>query len=73
MFAGGVDEQGGQVFVFVPCHMINDGGEVGGSVELNRLEALVVSFENPLDAVTVRVLNVAILWGEVGGRQIPGS
>lgn len=44
--------------------MINDGGEVGGSVQLNRLEALVVSFENPLDAVTVRVLDVAILGGK---------
>lgn len=49
--------------MFVPCHMINDGGEVGGPVQLNRLEALVVSFENPLDAVTVRVLDVAILEG----------
>lgn len=55
--------------MFVPRHMTNDGGEVGGSVQLNRLEALVVSFENPLDAVTVRVFNVAIL----GKRQIPGS
>lgn len=45
----------------LPCHMINNGSEVRGSIQLNRLKALMVSFENPLHAVTVRVLNVAIL------------
>ena len=48
-------------YLFVPCHMINNRGEVGGSVQLNRLKALMVSFENALHAVTVRVLSVAIL------------
>ena len=50
-----------QQFVLVPCHMIHNWSKVGGSVELNRLKALMVSVKNPLHAVTVRVLNVAIL------------
>lgn len=41
--------------------MINDGREVGGSVELHRLQTVVVSFQNPLDAVAVGVVDVAIL------------
>lgn len=41
--------------------MIDDRREVGGSIELNRLKALMVSFEDALHAVTVRVLSVAIL------------
>lgn len=51
----------GQVFVLVPCHMINNRCKVGGSIQLNRLKALMVSFEDPLHAITVRVLDVAIL------------
>lgn len=47
--------------MFVPCHVINNRGEVGGSIELNRLKALMVSFKNPLHAVTVWVLDVAVL------------
>lgn len=47
--------------MFILCHMINDGSEVGGSIQLNRLKALVVSFKNPLDTVTIWVLNVAVL------------
>lgn len=45
----------------VPGHVINDGREVGGSIELHCLQALVVSFQNPLDAVAVRVVCVAVL------------
>lgn len=41
--------------------MINNRGEVCGSIELNRLKALMVSFKNPLHAVTVWVLDVAVL------------
>lgn len=41
--------------------MINNGSEVRGSIQLNRLKALMVSFKNPLHTITVRVLNVAIL------------
>lgn len=48
-------------YFLVPCHMINNRREVGRSIQLNRLKALMVSFENPLHAITVRVLNVAIL------------
>lgn len=47
--------------MLVPCHMINNRREVGGSIQLNRLKALMVSFENPLHAITVRVLDVAVL------------
>lgn len=49
------------VFVLVPCHMIDNRSKVGGSIELNRLKALMVSFQNPLHAVTVGILNVAVL------------
>lgn len=45
----------------VPGHVINDRREIGGSVELHRLQALVVSFQNPLDTVAVRVVDVAVL------------
>lgn len=41
--------------------MIHNWSKVGGSVQLNRFKALMVSVKNPLHAVTVRVLNVAIL------------
>ena len=56
MLSGGRD-----VFAFVPCHMVNNRREVGGSVQLNRLKALMVSFKDPLHAITVRVLSVTIL------------
>lgn len=49
------------LIMLVPCHMINNRSEVGGSIQLNRLKALMVRFKNPLHAITVRVLNVAIL------------
>lgn len=48
-------------YFLVPCHMINNRREVGWSIQLNRLKALMVSFENPLHAIAVRVLDVAIL------------
>lgn len=48
-------------FVFAPCHVINNRSKVGGSIELNRLKALMVSFKNPLHTIAVWVLNVAIL------------
>lgn len=51
----------GGEFVFILCHVIHNGSEVGGSIQLNCLEALVISLKNPIYTVTVRVLNVAIL------------
>lgn len=41
--------------------MIDDGREVGGPIELNRLKALMVSVEDALHAITVGVLRVAVL------------
>lgn len=41
--------------------MIDDGGEVGWSVKLNRLEGLIIGFHHSIDTITVRVLRVAIL------------
>lgn len=41
--------------------MVNDRREVGGSVELHRLQALVVSFQNAFNTVAVRVVDVAVL------------
>lgn len=45
----------------LPGHMVDDGGEVGGSVELNRLQTLVVGFHHTFNTRTVRVLRVPVL------------
>lgn len=47
----------------LPRHVVNDGGEVGGSIELDRLETLVVGLHHAVDASTVRVLWVPVLKG----------
>lgn len=44
-----------------PGHVVNDRGEVSGSVKADRLEALVIGLHHPLDAAAVRVLRVAVL------------
>lgn len=41
--------------------MINNRSEVGGSIQLNCLKALMVRVKNPLHTITVRVVNIAIL------------
>lgn len=52
------------VFV-LPGHMVDDGGEVGGSVELNWLQTLVIGFHHAINTRTVWVLRVPILdWEE---------
>lgn len=45
----------------LPGHVVDDGGEVGGSVELDRLQTLVVGFHHTVDARAVRVLRVPVL------------
>jgi len=54
--------------------VVDDGGEVCGSVETHGLEALVVRLHHALDAAAVRVLRVPVLHvntnmdgGHVGG------
>lgn len=49
------------VWCVLPGHMVDDGGEVGGSIELNWLQALVVGFHHTINTGTVRVLGVSIL------------
>lgn len=44
-----------------PGDVVDDGGEVSGSVEAHGLETLVVRLHHPLDAAAVRVLRVAVL------------
>lgn len=45
----------------LPGHVVNDGGEVGGSVQTHRLETLVIGLHYPLDPAAVGVLRVAVL------------
>lgn len=48
----------------LPGHVVNNRGEVGGSVETHRFEALVIGLHHPLDAVAVWVLRITILQRE---------
>lgn len=45
----------------LPGHVVNDRGEVSGSVKTDGLETLVIGLHHPLDAAAVRVLRVAVL------------
>lgn len=45
----------------LPGHVVDDGGEVGGSIELHRLQTLVVGLHDAVNACTVRVLGIPIL------------
>lgn len=49
------------ITVDLPGHVVNNRGEVGGSVQTHRLETLVISLHHPLDAAAVWVLWVSIL------------
>ena len=53
------------VGVASPGYVVDDGGEVGGAVELHRLQALVVGLHHALDPRAVRVLRVTVLKGGV--------
>lgn len=58
----------------LPGHMVDDGGEVGGSVELNRLQTLVVGFHHAFYTRTVRVLRVPVLhWVEKRRSLLTGT
>lgn len=49
------------MMVDLPGHVVNDRGEVSGSVKTDRLETLVIGLHHPLDTAAVRVLRVAVL------------
>lgn len=49
------------IIVDLPGHMVNNRGEVGGSVKTHRFETLVIGFHHPLDTVAVWVLWISIL------------
>lgn len=49
------------IVVDLPGHVVDDRGEVSGSVKTDRLETLVIGLHYPLDTAAVRVLRVAIL------------
>ncbi len=46
----------------LPGHVVNNRGEVGGSIETHRFETLVIGFHHPFDATAVRVLWITVLW-----------
>lgn len=50
-----------------PGHMGDDGGEVGGAVELHSAQALVVGLQDAVDAAARGVVLVAVLGAEDGG------
>lgn len=50
-----------------PGHMGDDGGEVGGAVELHGAQALVVGLQDAVDAAARGIVLVAILGAERGG------
>lgn len=49
------------MMVDLPGHVVDDRGEVSGSVKTDRLETLVIGLHYPLDPAAVRVLRVAVL------------
>jgi hypothetical protein len=53
----------------LPGHVVNDRGEMCGSIESNRLEALVVSLHHPLYPTAVRILGVPILHRHTKNKQ----
>lgn len=52
-----------------PGDVVDDRGEVSGSVEAHGLETLVIRLHHPLDAAAVRVLWVAVLWQETFTKE----
>ena len=48
----------------LPGDVVNDGGEVGGSVELDAAQAAVIRLQDALDAATRRVGRVTVLQDE---------
>lgn len=52
--------------VSLPCHLVDDWREVGGSVELDRSEALEVCLQHSLYPHTVWVFIVTTLHGTGG-------
>lgn len=53
----------------LPGHVVNDRGEVSGSVETHGLQTLVIGLHHPLDAAAVRVLGVAVLWQNIFTKE----
>ena len=49
------------IIVDLPGHMVNNRGEVGGSVETHRFETLVIGLHHPLDPTAVRILWITVL------------
>lgn len=49
------------IIVDLPGHMVNNRGEVGGSIETHRFETLVIGLHHPLDTTAVWVLWITIL------------
>lgn len=49
------------IIVDLPGHMVNDRGEVGGSIQSHRFETLVIGLHHPLNPAAVWVLWIPIL------------
>lgn len=49
------------IIVDLPGHVVNNRGEVGGSVQTHRFETLVIGLHHPLDPAAVWVLRITIL------------
>lgn len=58
----------------LPGHMINHRCKVGGAIQLDRLEAFVVGFQDALYTIAVGVVSIAVLrkrQGEMVSRLPP--
>lgn len=58
--------------IVLPRHMVDDRGEVGGSIKLNWLQTLVVGFHHALNTSTVWILRISVLgrWDSTAGLNI---
>ena len=54
-----------------PGHLVDDGGEVGGSVELDTAQALEVGLQHTLDGHAVGVIHVGVLHQTEGMVRAP--
>lgn len=61
-----MDSKGDRLPWHSPSHLVDDGGKVGGTVELDSAQALEVGLQHTLDAGAAGVVHVVVLEGAMG-------
>lgn len=64
---------GAVITVDLPGHVVNNRGEVGGSVETHGFETLVISLHHSLDTTAVRILWITVLWKNRHKEPLTGT